>query len=122
MTDDGDTKAIERLRASKQASERLEQDRERERERERQEQRTAGHDAGRRWAEQRAGYDDLCRLTDDHGRLPFRGLKMLSWAVPLGNNELRQFCFGDDRGRSDIFVEAFIEGAIEYFTKVRDQL
>jgi len=105
------TTAIERLRASKLDAE--------------QEDITDGKTAGRRWAEQDASYPELRRVAKLSDNC--HGIEDLKKAVdPFDNQSQREFLeeiFGDaDADPSEVYVEAFIDGAQEFFNEVSDKL
>ena len=105
--------AIERLRASKAAHyERLEGD---------------AKAAGRDWASNRASYADLVTLsTLDVGLSLDSVWPALKSAIDpgddLSNDEAAQTLFGDDEPRSDQWLEAFVEGAQEFYGEIEDQI
>ena len=104
--------AIERLRVSKQKID--------------QEERTNGHTDGRKWAENDAEYAWLRRLADNSGST-YPPLVRLFRAIDprdeLDRSELCQRCFGDDVPASEeSYTKGFVEGAVELFEEVRDQI
>lgn len=108
------TTAIERLRASKQQA--------------MQQQVEQGRADGRVWAEHTAEYDELKRVAkfDDRGS-PATLDDLLSLVDPdnnMDNQERLEYLFGDDDrlAEEDGYVDAFIEGAAEFFAEVKDQL
>jgi Arc/MetJ-type ribon-helix-helix transcriptional regulator len=104
--------AIERLRASKQESD--------------QDDRTTGHIDGRTWAENDAEYAWLRRLANNSVRAHAPSGALFRAIDPndeMDNSELGKICFGDDDDdRSDTYIEGFIEGAVEFFEQVRNQI
>jgi len=40
----------------------------------------------------------------------------------MSNEEILEYCFGDDKPDSDEYLGGFIEGAQEFFDEVRDRL
>jgi hypothetical protein len=110
------TSVIERLRASKQATD--------------AEDTTEGHEHGRTWAEENAEYRDLQRLARDWEDAYHNGLdplETLTKAVDpndeLGRSDLLIYLFGDGNfDASDEYYWAFIKGAVEFFAEVRSKL
>ena len=106
--------AIERLRASKDASERKEI--------------TNGRADGRRWAKTKAKYAELRRLAEfdkDSVELdPVNALKnAIDPADEMTSSEVWEYCFGDpEPALSNLWIASFIGGAVEYFEQVRRQL
>jgi hypothetical protein len=110
--DDDMKKAVERLRASKQAWE--------------QDDKTAGHNDGRAWAKDDAEYAWLHRLAESPVEIdPLDTL--LSAVDPddeLTREEQLEICFGNENSSepTDAYIEAFVAGAVEFFKQVRDQI
>jgi hypothetical protein len=105
--------AIERLRASKAAS--LKRDE------------LTGRADGRRWAENRAEYDELVRIANIEINPGTDCLDALYAAYDpeqqLTPEEFKQQLFGDeDADISDAYAEAFILGAAEFFNDVAHKL
>jgi hypothetical protein len=103
------TTAVERLRASKQETE--------------QDEKVQGTSDGRNWAENDAEYIWLRRLYEMDDR-PEELIKELALAIdPSGEinlSEVVEKCFGEVSAKpSDEYVEAFIEGAVDFFKEVR---
>jgi hypothetical protein len=103
--------AIARLRASKQEHVQSEQ--------------TFGKEAGRKWAEDRASYEDLVRLSSSELDEWENPSDLLDDAVnpsdDLTAEEVIEFTHGETQATKE-YVAAFIEGAKEFFAEVRDKI
>lgn len=105
--------AIERLRASKAKSQERDE--------------AAGKENGRKWAEDEAEYEELLRISEIQSGNSPDAYEALRTAVDpdggLADDDFNRSLFGDERPNlSDAYVEAFIEGAQEFFEEVKDQL
>jgi hypothetical protein len=108
--------AIERLRASKAQSVQNDQ--------------MLGTKHGREWAENRASYDELVRVSkieyDDEPREninpSYYVIKAIDPHKDLAPGEVLDNLFGEHDGLSDEYLFAWVEGAQEFFGEVQDQL
>jgi hypothetical protein len=104
--------AIERLRASKAQSQKLDE--------------AAGKDDGRKWAESEGEYDELLRISKIElgSDAAYENLRAaIDFDQELTVEEFNNAVFGDERPNlSEAYLDAFIEGAQEFFDEVKDKL
>jgi hypothetical protein len=110
--------AIERLRASKQKAD--------------QEENLHGKNEGRKWAADTAEYRWLQRLADRHNQSPHEKPRLaLTSVLDMDEEELdpdsyemtlRDRCYPLSRAASDVYLQAFIAGAVGFFEEVREQV
>ena len=105
------TTAVERLRASKQKAD--------------QEESGHGYRDGRAWGENNAEYAWLKRLhhrvNEDDTEEPIQSLGLaIDPSGEIENSEVAEKCFSDVSALpSDEYMEAFINGAVDFFKEVR---
>jgi hypothetical protein len=101
---------IERLRASKQEAE--------------LQDKTEGKQAGREWADEKAGHAELRRVSEiPDGGFYFANLRAaIDLEHNLTNEELVKYMFDNDAEPTDQYIEGFIKGAQEFFAELRNQL